>query len=134
MLRECSDGKSQPETFPLKDFFFRRGGSGAWRTRGSGGGGGSAVVCSGRDGGREETIEEEGEGAVNAAEASVKGVRRAGMRTVCFTGALEGAVFGRWSAWGRVTRAANEGAMVGLGQLGQFAEVVVALVLGLLEQ
>ena len=40
MLRLCSGlGNNQFETRE-KDFFFRRGGYGAWRTRGSGGGGG----------------------------------------------------------------------------------------------
>jgi hypothetical protein len=111
----CSDGKSQPDTFPEKDFFFLRGGCGDCRTRGSGGGGGRAVVCSGRDGGREETKEEDGEGVVNAAEASVNGVKRAGM---C-TGVFVGAVLGRWSAWGRVTRAANDGATGGTGTTGR---------------
>ena len=117
MLRLCSEGKSQPETLPLKDFFLRSGGWGAWRTRGRGGGGGGAVTCSGRDGGREETMEEDGDGVVNAAEASVKGVRREGMWTV-----LEGpgAVFGRVSACGSVTLVANEGAIGGVGTLGRF--------------
>jgi hypothetical protein len=95
MFRLCSEGKSQCETFPEKDFFFRKGGCGDVRTRGRGGGGGRGVTCSGREGGRDETNEEEGEGVVNAAEASVKGVRRAGMWTV-FEG--PGAVFGRVSA------------------------------------
>lgn len=116
ILRLCSDGNSQPETLPLKDFFFRSGGWGDWRTRGRGGGGGRAVTCSGRDGGREETTEEDGEGVVNAAEASVKGVRREGMCTV-FEG--PGAVLGRVSACGRVTRVANEGAIGGVGTLGR---------------
>jgi hypothetical protein len=94
MFLACSEegleeGKSQFETRE-KDFFFRKGGCRDWRTRGRGGGGGRAR--SGRDGGREE-MEEEGEGVVNAAEASVKGVRRAGMWTV-----FDGAVLGRWSA------------------------------------
>jgi hypothetical protein len=46
---------------------------------------------------------------VNAAEASVKGVRRAGIWTVLEAGFV-GAVLGRRSASGRVTRVANEGA------------------------
>jgi hypothetical protein len=53
---------------------------------------------------------------VNAAEASVKGVRRAGMWTV-FKG--PGAVLGRRSASGRVTRVANEDAIGGMGTLGR---------------
>jgi hypothetical protein len=53
---------------------------------------------------------------VNAAEASVKGVRRAGMWTV-FKG--PGAVLGRRSASGRVTRVANEGAIGGMGTAGR---------------
>lgn len=73
------------------------------------------MVCSGRDGGREETKEDDGEGVVNAAEASVKGVRRAGMWTVF----LGGAVLGRVSAWGRVTRAANDGAICAMGASGK---------------
>ena len=88
------EGKSQFETRE-KDFFFRKGGCEDWRTRGRGGGGGRER--SGRDGRREVREEEEegeeGEGVVNAAEASVKGVRRAGMWTV-----FDGAVLGRWSA------------------------------------
>lgn len=117
ILRVCSDGKSQPETFPEKDFFFRRGGCGDCRTRGSGGGGGRAVVCSGREGGRDETKDEDGEGVVNAADASVKGVKRAGM----WTGVFVGAVLRRWSACGRVTRAANDGATGRTGTAGRAA-------------
>lgn len=95
ILRLCSgesvkDGNSQFETRE-NDFFFLRGGCGCCKTRGSGGGGGRAR--SGRDGGREETNEDDGEGVVKAADASVKGVRRAGICTV-----FEGAVLGRWSA------------------------------------
>jgi len=81
MFLACSaggleEGKSQLETRE-KDFFFLRGGCGDWRTRGRGGGGGRER--SGRDGGRDEIEDEEGDDMVNAAEASVNGVRRAGM-------------------------------------------------------
>jgi hypothetical protein len=101
MLRACS-GNNQFETRE-KDFFFRRGGWGGWRTRGRGGG-------SGRFGEVEGLGKLEGEddwdwgGVVKAADASVNDFRRVGMWTV-----FEGAVLGRWSALGRETRAAKEG-------------------------
>jgi hypothetical protein len=85
MLRVCS-GNNQFETRE-KDFFFRRGGRGGWRTRGRGGGGGRL-----RSG--DLNLEGEGDcdcgGVVKAADASVNDFRRVGMWTV-----FEGAVFGR---------------------------------------
>jgi len=91
MLREWSplDGKSQFETRE-KDFFFRRGGWGDVRTRGRGGGGGREWVSDSEgleDACDDGAIDEEGDGVVNAADACVKDVRRAGMWTV-FEGAV----------------------------------------------
>lgn len=105
MFRECS-GKSQLETRE-KDFFFRRGGRGAWRTRGRGGGSGSSWLSEGLETGLGKLEGEEDcevGGVVKAAEASVKDFRRVGMWTV-----FEGAVLGRWSACGRDTRVGKGG-------------------------
>lgn len=85
IFRECS-GNNQFETLE-NDFFFLRGGCGAWSTRGRGGGGGKL---------RSDLEDLEGEedwdcgGVVKAADASVKDFRRVGMWTV-----FEGAVLGR---------------------------------------
>lgn len=76
-MRACSfdeEGKSQFETRE-KDFFFRSGGGGDWRTSGSGGGGGRARS---RREGRFEDVED-GEGVVKAADASVNDLRRVGI-------------------------------------------------------
>jgi hypothetical protein len=81
ILRLCSvevAGKSQFETRE-KDFFFLKGGGAAWRISGSGGGGGSErSERLRRDAGFEEASGE-GEGVVNAADASVNDFNLAGI-------------------------------------------------------
>lgn len=103
MFRECSaPGNNQFETLE-KDFFFRRGGWGAWRTSGRGGGGGRArSIRLGGVGGVD--------GVLNAADASVNDFNRVGMCTV-----LDGAVLGLWSARGSTVRSMKVGLMRGMG-------------------
>jgi len=92
MLRACSpdedEGNSQFETRE-KDFFFLSGGCGDWRTNGRGGGGWrDPSERPGHEGGPEEP-ESDGEGVLNAAEASLNGL------SVGIGAVFDGAVFGR---------------------------------------